>query len=58
MDATSDPMLSHRRDAQIENARFLMGTCGLSLEAVARRLGVKQKTLEKELQRDAARERQ
>jgi len=46
-----DPMLSHRRQAQIENARFLLDTARIHPSAVARRLGMSEDALEKMLER-------
>lgn len=42
---------SHRLAARVENARWLMGTCGLTLRQAATRLGVTHACLEKDLAR-------
>jgi DNA-binding transcriptional regulator LsrR (DeoR family) len=49
---TKDPkMEQHRIDAEIENAKWLMGECGLTLAQAANRLGVSETSLERLLAR-------
>lgn len=48
-----DPLESHRVQARLENAHFLIDICHLSLTDTAVRLSVPRGTLEKELEREA-----
>lgn len=48
-----DPLESHLITARLENARFLMGECHMTLGEAAARLGVAVKCLAKELEREA-----